>query len=259
MIVALNTPLHRQERDWNELAELDPYWAILTASGKRFGRWDSDEFFATGTSEADAVFRRADQLGYPRLQRRALDFGCGLGRMTRAFADRFDECVGVDISEGMVRGARELNENVDGVTFVVNHADDLRLFGDCTFDFVYSTIVLQHIPDRQTIESYIAEFCRVLRPGGLAVFQLPSHIPGIYRLQLRRRAYLGLRRLGFGAPFVYRRLHLLPIAMNYLPEREIVRVVESAGARMLDMEIRHAAGLLNTGLRSGTYYVTRDT
>ena len=40
--------LEQQAQDWNELAELDPYWAILTASGKRFGGWNTDEFFATG-------------------------------------------------------------------------------------------------------------------------------------------------------------------------------------------------------------------
>ena len=55
-------------------------------------------------------------------------------------------------------------------------------------------IVLQHVPDREAIESYVREFCRVLRPGGLAVFPLPSHIPAIFRLQWRRRLYLGLRR-----------------------------------------------------------------
>jgi SAM-dependent methyltransferase len=253
----VTTPLERQERDWNELAELDPYWAILTSPGKRFGRWDGDEFFATGTPEVDAVMGRAERLGYPRERRRALDFGCGLGRVTRALADRFEECVGVDISEGMIRGAQELNAGVEGVSFVVNRADDLGRFADASFDFVYSITVLQHVPDRRVIESYIAEFCRVLRPGGLAVFQLPSRIPRVYRLQWRRRLYLGLRRLGFGAPLLYRRLRLLPIAMSFVPERDVFGLVESAGGRALDVERYGAAGLLNAGVRSGTYYVTR--
>ena len=250
--------LKQQEQDWNELAELDPYWAILTAPGKRFGRWDSDEFFATGPPQADALMNRAAQLGHPQERRRARDFGCGLGRMTRALADHFEECVGVDISENMVRGARELNGNIEGVSFLVNGVADLSVFADGSFDFVYSSIVLQHVPDRRAIESYIAEFCRVLRPGGLAVFQLPSHIPAIFRLQWRRRLYLGLRSLGFGAPFLYRRLHLLPIAMSYVPEGEIKQLLQSgAAARLLDVETHSASGLLNAGLRSSTYYVTR--
>jgi hypothetical protein len=118
-------------------------------------------------------------------------------------------------------------------------------------------IVLQHVPDRSAIESYIGEFCRVLRPGGLAVFGLPSHIPAIYRLQWRRRLYLALRRLGISAPLLYRRLHLMPIAMSYVPEADIKRVVESAGGRMVEVDTQRASGLLNTGLRASTYYVTR--
>jgi ubiquinone/menaquinone biosynthesis C-methylase UbiE len=249
--------LKQHEQDWNELAELDPYWAILTASGKRFGRWDSDEFFATGPPEVDGLMNRAAQLGHPQQRRRALDFGCGLGRVTRALADHFEECVGVDISEGMVKGARELNENVGGVSFLVNRAADLSVFADGSFDFVYSNIVLQHVPDRRAIGSYIAEFCRVLRPGGLLIFQLPSHIPAIFRLQWRRRLYLGLRRLGFGAPFLYRRLHLLPIAMSYVPEDDIKQLLQSGPGRLLEVETHNASGLLNAGLKSSTYYVTR--
>jgi ubiquinone/menaquinone biosynthesis C-methylase UbiE len=177
--------------------------------------------------------------------------------MSRALAGHFDECIGVDISEDMVRGAREANADVEGLSFVVNRADDLSRFPDASFDLVYSMIVLQHVPDRGAIESYIGEFCRILRPGGLAAFQLPSHIPAIYRLQWRRRLYLGLRRLGIGAPFLYRRLHLLPIAMSYIPEESITGLVEPRDARMVAVETQRASGLMNTGLRNSTYLVTR--
>jgi ubiquinone/menaquinone biosynthesis C-methylase UbiE len=249
--------ISNQERDWNELAELDPYWAILTSPGTRFGAWDSEEFFATGAAEIDAVMRHADKLGHPQGRERALDFGCGLGRVTRPLAGHFDECVGVDISEGMVRGAQELNADVPGATFVVNAAGDLGRFADQSFDLVYSVIVLQHVPDRGAIESYIAEFCRVLRPGGLAIFQLPSHIPRIFRLQWRRRLYLALRRVGVGAAFLYRRLRLMPIAMSSMSEREIVALVTAHGARVLEVETVAASGLLNAGLKNSTYYITR--
>jgi ubiquinone/menaquinone biosynthesis C-methylase UbiE len=249
--------IERQAQDWNELAQLDPHWAILTSPGKRFRRWDSDEFFATGTAEAEAFMRRAAELGVPNERGRALDFGCGLGRMTRALAQRFDECIGVDISEEMVRGARDANAGVEGLSFVVNHADDLSRFPDASFDLVYSMIVLQHVPDRGAIESYVREFCRVLRPGGLAVFSLPSHIPAIFRLQWRRRFYVGLRRLGVSAEFLYRRLHLMPIAMSSVPERDMTLLVESANARMVAVDTQSATGLMNAGLKNSTYFVTR--
>jgi ubiquinone/menaquinone biosynthesis C-methylase UbiE len=253
----LSMKVHDQERDWNELAELDPYWAILTAPGTRFGAWDSDAFFATGATEIDGVMHRTAQLGHPQGRARALDFGCGLGRLTRPLAGHFDECVGVDISEGMVEQARRLNADVPGASFVVNAAGDLRRFDDQSFDLVYSVIVLQHVPDRDAIASYIAEFCRVLRPGGLAIFQLPSHIPKVFRLQWRRRLYLALRRVGLGAAFVYRRLRLMPIAMSSMPEGDIVALTTAHGARVLEVETVRASGLLNAGLRNSTYYVTR--
>lgn len=249
--------VERQAQDWNELAQLDPHWAILTSPGKRFGRWDGDEFFATGTVEADAFMRRVDELGLPQQRGRALDFGCGLGRMTRALADHFDECVGVDISDEMIRGARDANAEIGNVSFVVNRADDLSRFDDASFDLVYSMIVLQHVPDQGAIESYVREFCRILRPGGLALFQLPSHIPAIFRLQWRRRLYLALRSLGVSAPFLYRRLRLLPIAMCSIPESSMFRLVEAQDARTVAVETQRASGLMNAGLRNTTYYVTR--
>jgi ubiquinone/menaquinone biosynthesis C-methylase UbiE len=246
-----------QEQDWNELAELDPFFAVVSRPGKRFGGWDTSEFFATGTQQIVALMNRLETLERPRERARALDFGCGLGRLTRALATQFDACVGVDISDRMVEQARRLNADVDGVSFVVNRADDLRIFGDAEFDLVYSSIVLQHVPDRRAIESYLADFCRVLRPGGLAVFQLPSRIPPLFRLQWRRRLYLGLRRLGLRASFLYQRLHLVPIAMSFMPEADVVRLVESHGARVLDIDTESSSGRLASGLRSSTYYVTR--
>ena len=71
-----------QRRDWDELAELDPYWAVCTTQGRRFGRWDTDEFFATGEREVAQVLAEAEGLGIPAAHGSALDFGCGLGRLT---------------------------------------------------------------------------------------------------------------------------------------------------------------------------------
>jgi hypothetical protein len=44
-----------QQRDWNDLAAVDPLWAIYSAPGKRHGRWDADEFFQTGETEIEEV------------------------------------------------------------------------------------------------------------------------------------------------------------------------------------------------------------
>ena len=67
---------------------------------------------------------------------------------------------------------RATKRGIDGLTWQVENAETLS-FADASFDFVYSTIVLQHVPPALAI-GYVDEFARVLRPGGLAVFTLPA-------------------------------------------------------------------------------------
>ena len=248
--------LAAQRRDWDELAELDPYWAVCTTPGRRFGGWDADEFFATGEREVAKVLDAAAALGVPSARRAALDFGCGLGRLTRPLGDRFDRVVGVDISPRMVARARELTP-APAYEFVVNSGADLAGFDEGAFDLVLSSIVLQHVPRREWIEAYLREFARVLAPGGAIVFTLPSHIPLVFRAQWRRRLYHALRRAGGSAETVYRRLRLQPIAMSHLDEERVTATLEGAGARVLRAETWAAAGLLNSGVRTTRYYATR--
>ncbi len=117
--------LERHKQEWEELASVDPLWAISTDAEHRGGRWELGEFFDTGEAEISEVLKAADDLGEPVRRGRALDFGCGVGRLSRPLAKRFRECVGLDISEGMVKLARELNEDRPNCRFVVNDAPDL--------------------------------------------------------------------------------------------------------------------------------------
>ena len=67
--------LERQQRDWEDLARLDPRWAIVAGDEHRFGRWDTDAFLETGRVEVEKAMRRAERLGRPARLRRALGFG----------------------------------------------------------------------------------------------------------------------------------------------------------------------------------------
>ena len=103
-------------------------------------------------------------------RQRALDFGCGVRRLTRALAAHF--ATGVDLAPSMMAQAQALDLE-HRCEFVLNARADLSMFPDNTFDFIYSNIVLQHMrPEYST--AYIREFCRALAPGAVAVFQLPS-------------------------------------------------------------------------------------
>jgi SAM-dependent methyltransferase len=162
------TVLDKLKNDWENLAETDPLWAILTDSTKTGRKWDVAEFMATGDAEITTVMGYLARSGYlPDYKGTALDFGCGVGRLTQALAQRFASCVGVDISQQMIHQAQSLNRYIN-CRYVVN--SDARLpFEDESFSYIYSNIVLQHVPQRFS-EQYLREFVRLLTQDGVLVF-----------------------------------------------------------------------------------------
>lgn len=242
-----------QQRDWDEMAAMDPYWAVLSDPAKRHGGWDVEAFFRTGHLEIDRLLEEGLSLGLPHERGSALDFGSGMGRLTQALAAHFASVTGVDISPVMIDQARHLAVGMDNCSFVLNDADTLLGFDDRRFDLVYSNVVLQHLADRRAVEGYLVEFVRVLRPGGLLVFQLPDQLPLRRRLQLRPRLYALLRRLRISAKFAYS-LGLHPIRMRGLPESLVVELMTMSGARV----VRVASGRLpGTKIVNHVYYVTK--
>jgi ubiquinone/menaquinone biosynthesis C-methylase UbiE len=103
----------------------------------------------------------------------ALDFGCGLGRLSQALAARFDQVCAVDISSVMIDKARAHNRHGKKCTYYCNPHDNLSMFADGQFDFIYSNLVLQHM-EPQYAKKYIREFLRVLHDDGTLLFQAPE-------------------------------------------------------------------------------------
>lgn len=167
------TDFDQLRRTWTELGDLDPLWAILSDPKKQGGRWDVGEFFRSGGFDLDRALERLRRLGVPVTPGTALDFGCGVGRVTQAMSRRFDQSHGVDVAASMIEQAGRFNQAPDRCHYHHNPEPDLSLFGDGTFDFVYSVIVLQHMPPALA-ENYIREFFRVARAGGVVMFQVPS-------------------------------------------------------------------------------------
>src|SRR5438105_11020119 len=149
--------LEQLQRHWNAFGVSDPFWAILSDPAKRHGGWDTSEFFQTGADWIANVIRYVDSLGVQLGRRRALDFGCGAGRLTQALCDHFDRCDGIDIAASMLELAEQFNRHGERCQYHLNSANDLRLFPDGSFDFVYSLIVLQHM-EPQYSKRYIGEF-----------------------------------------------------------------------------------------------------
>lgn len=169
--------IRKLQEHWNRLGEKDAMWAILTEEGREGGGWAEEEFFETGRVLIGGVMEEMERLGLRGARGRALDFGCGVGRLTQALAGHFDEVVGVDIGPSLVEQARRFNRAGERCRYVVNGAADLRQFEDGAFDFVFTTIVLQHMKTEYAC-GYVEELLRVLRPGGVAAIQAPDRPAG---------------------------------------------------------------------------------
>jgi SAM-dependent methyltransferase len=247
--------LAQEKAHWEDFAGQDPMWAVLSRTDQKYGAWDRDEFYATGEEQVAEIMEHAARFDRPAGREAALDFGSGLGRLTRALAMRFDRAVGVDIAQTMVDNATAYNAHVPNVSFQVNARPDLSVFEDASFDMVNTRIVLQHLPSREVVEGYIVEFLRVVKDDGLLVFQLPSHLPLPVRVQPRRRAYLLLRRLGVPPKVLYWRLGLHPNRMLAIPADEVVAFLERHGAKVLDVVTRTEPDVLD--FEESIYYVTK--
>jgi SAM-dependent methyltransferase len=232
--------LRRLARNWNAFAAADPLWSILTWPEKRGNRWQEDEFFATGREEVAVALRRAREL-CPRMGAgRALDFGCGVGRLTLALADSFTAAHGVDIAPGMIAAARRFDAAGAVAGYHVNAKPDLGLFDDGHFDFVYSSITLQHMAPRW-IRGYLREFGRVLAVGGVVAFQLPSvprRAPNPNPLVHR----LGALGAGMLLRFKAACSHAPVMDMHGLPRTEVERSLREAGCELRAVDPSTLAG-----------------
>ncbi len=218
--------LDREAAAWDELGRRDPHWAILSEPGRQ-GSWDDEGFFATGRTEIDTTLTELGELLTAR--NAALDFGCGLGRLSQALAVHFDSVTGVDVAASMIEGAQARNAFPERVSYVVNTTPTLP-FDDATFDFAYSILVLQHIPPKAAA-GYISELVRVLRPGGVVIFQELSHRAPTARNAVLRAVPNGVLRLLRKV----RRGWAAPMTMDGVPRSKVTTLVEAAGGEVVEV------------------------
>ena len=122
------------QKNWDELGKTDPMWAVFGDPEKKGGKWDPVEFFQTGVAQIDGVFAELESMKVLVARDAALDFGCGVGRLTQALAGRFAETHGVDIAPSMVEQAQGFNRFPDRCHYHVNSRSDLTLLGERRFD-----------------------------------------------------------------------------------------------------------------------------
>jgi len=157
--------LNEQMRaDWNRRAAEDAFYHV--AFERRMQ--SPDEFLANGIHTA-ALFER-ELIYLPAADPaslRALEVGCGPGRLMRPMSRHFGEIHGIDISDEMLKRAREVLTDIPHAHVHLAPESDLRMFAKDWFDFVYSYAVFQHIPSREVVLNYLDEMARVLKPNGI--------------------------------------------------------------------------------------------
>jgi len=167
----LSGQLEKMQREWDQRARENARFYVNTERQD----WTDAEFFRSGErTVAEEILTDMINIcqGKDPKQMRVLEIGCGAGRVTRALAQIFGEVYGVDISGEMVRQARAALADLPEVHIFQNSGKDLDVLGNARFDFAFSSIVFQHIPSREVIESYVHAVRRRLRRGRLFKFQV---------------------------------------------------------------------------------------
>jgi SAM-dependent methyltransferase len=146
---------------------------------------------------------------------KVLDFGCGSGSLVHALRDTGLDVVGFEPFGGVAPANDPLftslewpnpfqPENYLGKAsklpdLTIDWRGKFRLpYPDATFDFVYSTEVMEHVSDHEPV---VAELRRVMKPDGVAIHSFPSryrliephiHVPlgGIVKIYPWYRAWL---------------------------------------------------------------------
>jgi SAM-dependent methyltransferase len=219
------------DSDWRRWGETEPYFGVLADPRFRMqGIGENrEEFFELGRLTVEERLATAERHFGPFGRRRALEFGCGVGRLGIPLAANFDEVLGLDISPAMLAEAQINADRMGAANLRLAPSDDVLSQAEGQYDFVLSCMVLQHIPAWRGMR-IIRRLLDQVGPGGVASLQLCTgrpdgpganmrywtqcHVPGVH----------GLFNLARGRPW---REPLMQ--MNPYPLADIVELVEASG------------------------------
>ncbi|MBZ5621442.1 MAG: class I SAM-dependent methyltransferase [Acidobacteriia bacterium] len=154
--------------DWNDRASEDAYY--YAAFGRR--KQEDRQFFQTAAAVVAWLEDEMRRLDGSAEAGRALEIGCGPGRLMRPLSAHFAEIHGVDVSDRMIQLAERNLAGIPHAHVYVTSGADLAPFADEYFDFVYSYAVFQHIPSRDVVIQYLREASRVLKTNGILACQI---------------------------------------------------------------------------------------
>ena len=206
---------------WEHMGNEKAHYSVLSSEDYMPEKLDASiEFFwQSGDIEAAQAIRALDLYGASQLDEKVcVEYGCGVGRVTVNLAKHFNQVHAYDISHNHLEHARA-RAKVVGASNIEFHecADDFRVaLEPC--DFFYSVIVLQHNPP-PVIMALIRIALTALKPGGLAMFQVPTYIIG-YRFDLKE--WLATD-------------HALDMQMHCVPQDAVLDMIAKTNCRLLGL------------------------
>jgi SAM-dependent methyltransferase len=251
MLVELNSSaadrkalLAHIQSSWEHLGATEPHWSVLTAEQYKQKNIDQNEdaFYQTGVANVDSLWQTLTRNGVdPASLRTCLEYGCGLGRVTRWLADRYDTVHGYDISGAHLEAAGRYLTGKGIGNVVLHHVKDLTDIESMErVDLIYSVIVLQHNPP-PVIAMIVRSLLASLNPGGVAYFQVPTYQRG-YRFSCSEYLAKHAGKLG--------------MEMHVLPQAEIFSIAEQSNARVLEVFEDSWTGITDGG-RSNTFVIRK--
>ncbi len=229
--------------DWDKRAQKNALYYISTFKKE----WSEEQFFRWGEEQTKFVVCDSLQnLGIDPSSQILLEIGCGIGRMTRFLSHKFKHIYAYDVSDEMVRQAKELNKHLDNVEFISNDGMGFPEIESNSIDYVFSGWTFQHMPSKEVVESNVKEISRVLSREGVC--------------QIHVGLWTGYFKVGF-LPIPRTLLRLLPrpllnmiigmINRDDLMNTDTFRGVSYIVREFLDLLSKYG---LNADIREISYY-----
>ena len=173
-----DTPVDiKMKKEWDARSKLGTLFVISTEHSENY-----EDFWQSGMDDIKSILEidgsRFEKITHQKdpKKMRILEIGCGIGRLLIPMSEIFGQVIGVDISSEMIHKGKKHLENIQNCQIFENNGIDLSEFSDNYFDFCFSFIVFQHIPEKKIVEKYISEVSRVLKPNCLFRFQVRGTI-----------------------------------------------------------------------------------
>jgi ubiquinone/menaquinone biosynthesis C-methylase UbiE len=219
------------DKEWEKFGKTAPYFGVLTDEKFKAANLEKaalDDFFESGQRHIEFVMREIRHIAPDVSIRKALDFGCGVGRLAFPLAKFCESVTGADISISMLEEAEKNRRRfgIDNIGWVSDiHA--LKTSGK-RFDLVHSHIVFQHIPRNKGL-ALTRILTDLLDSGGMGVL----HFPFRCRSLLRSLFSLIMKHV----PFAYNLWNLCKkrpwsypyMQMNVYDLNAIFRILEECG------------------------------